>query len=268
MANYVDVPQARTMAGLRIVATPGSIAPWSEALKQIFDLKRVPYVLVAQQLPGPDLELQEWTAQNSAPVAVWNDERPRSTWLEQLYLAERLAPAPPLIPAAIQDRILMMGLINEIGGETGLAWCGRLRFLHAQLRAAAAARPAAGSAADQARVQAQQLGAKYGYTAQSAEGATAKMVQVLQGLSAQLERQRARGSRFLVGDGLTALDIYWAAFCNTFDPPPAQWCPAMPDNQRTAMARRAPAIDAALSPGLIEHRDYVYRTWLKLPIDF
>src|SRR5215472_17742406 len=107
MATYIDVRQARAMTGLRIVASPGSIAPWSEAIKQILTLKRVPFALVAQKLPGPDLELQEWTAQTSAPVAVWNDERPRSTWLEQLYLAERLAPDPPLIPAVLEDRVLM-----------------------------------------------------------------------------------------------------------------------------------------------------------------
>ena len=135
MANYISVAQARTMSGLRIVASPGSIAPWSEAIKQIFTLKRVPYALVAQKLPGPDLELKDWTAQSSAPVTVWNDERPRSTWLEQLYLAERLAPDPSLIPAAVADRVLMFGLINEICGETGLAWSGRLRYLHQQLRA-------------------------------------------------------------------------------------------------------------------------------------
>jgi hypothetical protein len=135
MANYIDVKQAKAMTGLQIVASPGSIAPWSEAVKQIFTIKRIPFALAAQKLPGPDLELQEWTAQSSAPVAVWNDERPRSTWLEQLYLAERLASDPPLIPAVVEDRVQMIGLINEICGETGLAWSGRLRYLHHQLRA-------------------------------------------------------------------------------------------------------------------------------------
>jgi hypothetical protein len=56
--------------------------------------------------------LYEWTAQRSAPVAIWNDERPRSTWIEQLYLAERLQPFPALIPASIADRALMFGYAN------------------------------------------------------------------------------------------------------------------------------------------------------------
>ncbi len=268
MANYIDVGQGKAMTGLRIVASPGSIAPWSEAIKQIFTLKHVPYALVAQKLPGPDLELKQWTAQTSAPVAVWNDERPRSTWPEQLYLAERLAPDPPLIPAAIDDRVRMFGLINEICGETGLAWSGRLRYLHAQLRATEPQAHHRAGGADEIRAYAQQLGEKYGYDPKAAEGATAKMAEILRGLSAQIERQRGRGSRFFIGDTLTALDVYWAAFCNTFNPPPVEWCPNMPANQREGMAKPAPAIAAALSPLLIEHRDYMYPTYLKLPIDF
>jgi len=268
MASYIDIAQAKAMSGLRIVASPGSIAPWSEAIKQIFSCKRVPYVLVAQKLPGPDLELQQWTAQSSAPVAVWNDERPRSTWPEQLYLAERLAPDPPLIPAAIDDRIRMFGYINEICGETGLAWSGRVRYLHQTLRATQPQAHHRLSDADEIRANAMQLGAKYGYTPKAAEGATAKIVEILRGLSARIEQQRAKGSRFFIGDGLTALDIYWAAFCNTFSPPPVEWCPNMPSNQREGMSKIAPPIAAALSPMLVEHRDYMYQTWLKLPIDF
>ena len=58
----------------------------------IFDAKGFPYVLVEQVVGGENLALKEWTAQTSGPVAVWHDERPRTTWIEQLYLAERIAP--------------------------------------------------------------------------------------------------------------------------------------------------------------------------------
>jgi glutathione S-transferase len=161
----------------------------------------------------------------------------------------------------------MIGLINEICGETGLAWSGRLRFLHQQLRAPAPAAQDTSSNA-QARAFAQQLGEKYGYDPKAAEGATGKMVEVLRGIGARLEQQRARGSRYFIGERLTALDIYWAAFCNTFSPPPVEWCPNLPPAQRQGMSKLAPAISAALSPSMVEHRDYIYRTYLKLPIDF
>ena len=94
------------------------------------------------------------------------------------------------------------------------------------------------------------------------------MVEVLHGLSRRLEQQRARGSRFFIKNSMTALDIYWAAFCNTFSPPPLEWCPNLPPGQRQGMSKLAPAIGAALSPLLTEHRDHIYRTYLKLPIDF
>jgi len=90
--------------------------------------------------------VQAWTSQSSAPVAVWNDERPRSTWSEQLYLVERLEPEPALIPTNIEDRALMFGYcMNSVGrmalvGHDG-SWCStrpwqirRVTTLRARLR--------------------------------------------------------------------------------------------------------------------------------------
>src|SRR3546814_5254587 len=74
-----------------------------------------------------------WTAQTSGPVAIWQDERPRSTWLEQHYLAERLAPEPRLIPADLDDRTLMFGLCNELCSENGFGWNLRLKTTHRML---------------------------------------------------------------------------------------------------------------------------------------
>ena len=71
-------------------------------------------------MDGSQSELRAWTGQSSQPVAIWNDERPRSSWIDQLNLAERLQPDPSLVPAALSDRSLMFGLINEIAGEYGL----------------------------------------------------------------------------------------------------------------------------------------------------
>src|ERR1700756_3850320 len=105
MVKYISIKEARAMSGLRGGLAAGLISPWSEALKQVLFLKRLPFAWVAPQMPGPDPELQTWTAQTSMPVAVWNQERPRTTWMEQLNLAERLGPEPGLIPAEIDDRV-------------------------------------------------------------------------------------------------------------------------------------------------------------------
>src|SRR2546428_802227 len=109
MAEYMSVEQARSLSGLRLVLSPGVPGPWSEAAKGIFSVKKIPYVRVRQEIGGENRALKEWTAQTTAPVAAWNDEPPRSTWIQQLFLAERLQPNPPLIPASIEDRVLMFG---------------------------------------------------------------------------------------------------------------------------------------------------------------
>jgi hypothetical protein len=121
--KYASLTEARNMSGLRLILGAHTIpGPWREACKGIFYVKKIPYTPVASAgQDGSDRELREWTAQTSAPVAIWNDERPRSTWIEQLYLAERLQPSPALIPANLEDRALMFGYINEIAGENGFA---------------------------------------------------------------------------------------------------------------------------------------------------
>src|SRR5580704_18394015 len=130
--KYASIKEARQMSGLRLIlganAVPG---PWREACKGIFHVKKIPFTPVASAgQDGSQRELIEWTAQASAPVAIWNDERPRSTWIEQLYLAERLQPEPALIPANIAERATMFGMINEIAGENGLAFQRRHQMIH------------------------------------------------------------------------------------------------------------------------------------------
>src|SRR5687768_16470914 len=96
--HYVEVPEARKMSGLRIVlgayAIPG---PWREACKGVYYVKGLDFVPVRTGDPGtPEValgmggtqsELIAWTGQASAPVVAYEDERPRSSWLDQLNLA-------------------------------------------------------------------------------------------------------------------------------------------------------------------------------------
>ena len=134
--DYIPIREAKAMSGLRIVlgafAVPG---PWHEACKGVYYVKGLDYTAVRSSnedssdallgMANSQSELVEWTAQSSAPVVIWNDERPRSIWNDQLYLAERLNPEPPLIPADPEDRIRMFGLANDLLGEDGVAYCKR-----------------------------------------------------------------------------------------------------------------------------------------------
>ena len=145
--DYVSIAAAREMSGLRLVLGQYTIpGPWREACKGLFHVKGIAYTRVvtadagksdlAIGMDGSQTELIAWTGQPSAPVAVWNDERPRSSWIDQLNLAERLNPEPPLLPSTISDRIVMFGLINELAGENGIAWQKRLLMVHGPLSSA------------------------------------------------------------------------------------------------------------------------------------
>jgi len=258
MAEYLSVEEARNMSGLRLVLSPGVPGPWSEAAKGIFHVKKIPYVRVRQEFPGENRALKEWTAQTTAPVAAWNDEPPRSTWIEQLFLAERLQPDPPLIPANSEDRMLMFGYCNELCGEHGFGWSKRLLLIHPTLT-----NP---NADEKSRAFSSYLGNKYGYNTGEAEAAPARCAEILRLLGTKLEQQRVRGSKFFVGNQLSALDIYWAAFAALIQPLPHELCP-MPQPYRQLYTNTDPVIQAAVKPILMEHRDFIYREYLELPID-
>jgi glutathione S-transferase len=257
MAEYIDVERARAMTGLRLVLTPGVPGPWSEAAKSILYVKKLPYVKVRQELGGANRELLDWTSQASAPVMVWNEEWPRSLWNDQLYLAERLQPNPPLVPANLEVRVLMFGYANEICGANGFGWTKRLLIVRQGL-----ANP------DEAGRQLfTYLANKYGYDKAAAEAAPVRLVGILQALTDRLELQRKRGSRFFIGDALTALDIYWATFAAMNNPMPDELCPLSPAFRRV-YTNTDPAIKSATAPILLEHRDFIYHSYLELPLDF
>jgi len=190
---------------------------------------------------------------------AWNDEKPRSTWIDQLNLAERLAPTPSLVPAKVEDRALMFGLANELLGENGMIWVKRLLMVHGPLNTL--------PADDPQREFWIFLGNKYGYSPAAAEAAALRIRDIVAALDAQLARQAALGRRYLVGETLSALDIYWAACCAILAPLPPDQCP-MADGFRGAYGNDDPRIAAALSPALLAHRDFIYRTHLEFPIVF
>jgi len=111
------------------------------------------------------------------------------------------------------------------------------------------------------------MGNKYGYSPAAAEAAPAHMAEILRHLGARLEQQRAKGSKFFVGDQLSALDIYWAAFAALIQPLPPELCP-MATAFRDFYTNKDPLVAAALSPSLLEHRDFIYREYLELPVVF
>ena len=270
--DYISIAEAKKLSGLRLILGAYPIpGPWREACKGLFHVKGIPYTPVVTGNEGAsDLqigmndsqsELIAWTAQASAPVAIWNDERPRSTWVDQLNLAERLDPEPALIPADIDLRRLMFGLINELAGENGLAWTKRLLMVDGPLRTL--------PKDHQSRGFYEFIGGKYGYSEAVAAAAPARLVNILNEINDQLAAQKGRGSKYLIGDGLTAVDIYWAAFCGLLDPLPEDLCPMVSAWRDPTMYGYATSdVNKALTPELRAHREYVYNEHLELPIVF
>ena len=252
----IDIEQARRASGLRIVTLAMVPSPWGEALKGILHIKQLPHARVAHVFGSPTQTLLEWSGQDSFPVLAWNDERPLTTWIAQLNLAERLAPTPRLIPERFDDRVLMFGYCNELCGENGIGWTERLRGVHEQLT-----KPGG----DPRGISAY-LGKKYGYTPEIGARAAERAAAGLTALATRLEQQKARGSRFFIGDSLSAMDVYWAAFSNMLKPLPPELMP-LPEMLRAMFTTTDPTVIAALKPILIEHRDFIFKNYLELPVD-
>lgn len=247
------------MNGLRLVLTAGVPGPWGEAAKAILHVKRLPFVRVRQEGGGENRELRDWTGQSSAPVLAWNDEPPRSGSLEILFLAERLAPEPALVPGDPAERAIVLGTCREIVGELGLGWCRRLMILDSILGALPEGVEPPEAIA--------RMGTRYGWSREAAAAAPGRVASILDMLATRLGAQRRAGSRYLFGDRLGAADLYWATFAAMLEPLPEDVCP-MPGGLRRAYRVSDPVVRAALDPALLEHRDHVYREHLVLPLDF
>jgi len=253
--KYASVEEAREARGLRLVLTQGVPGPWGEAAKAIFKVKGLRYLAAAQEGGGENTALRDWTGQVSAPVAAWEDETPRTDSLDILFLAERLAPAPRLIPADAGLRVCMFGIAREIIGRQGLGWLRRVMIFAPMMRAA------------QTPEAMRRMAERYGYRDELAQSAPAELAHILQFLAATLQRQAEQGSRYFVGESLSAADIYWAAFSNIVSPMPAEHCP-MPDFLRQPYGDVGPVVAAALDPILLAHRDFVWSAHIGLPMDF
>ncbi len=257
MAEFVSVAEARKLKGMRIVLGQGIPGPWAEGIRGILDVKKIPYTRGLFEIGSDHVDLIAWTAQASAPAIAWNDELPKSNWAEQLYLAERIEPEPTLIPSDQGDRIRMFGFANELCGMHGFGWSRRLMLVHQGL--------ATPNLPEEQRGFFQAFGAKYGYTPEAGENAPKRVIEVLNALDALLKEQLGRGDKYFIGNQLTALDIYWAGFSHLINPLPADECPMLEDF-RPMYQNHDPGVQAAATERLMDHRYFIYKEHLGLPM--
>ncbi|MFT4825533.1 MAG: glutathione S-transferase [Halioglobus sp.] len=257
--EYVSVEQAKNAIGLRLVLTGGLPAPWSEAAKGVLKAHNIDFVPVLQIGGGTNEEILEWTGHRNAPTLMYNEEPSRATPVEIINFAERLGSGPSLVPSKIDDRIQMFGLINEIAGENGMAWNARVIMLKVMAQ----------SMSEEVRA-GNPMFETYRFSASDADSAPAKIISVLNVLTAQLQRQEERGSPYFIGDDLTALDIYWACFSQMLSPLPVEVNP-MPDYMRKVWGLLAQTVEQAgytIDSKLLKHRNFIFPKHLQWPLDF
>lgn len=254
MLQYRSFEEIVDHPGLRVVLVKGMPSPWGQAAKTIFEIKGLDYVAAPWRPGEPNEKIVAWSGEASGPIVAWAGERPINRWIDILYLAERLAPKPSLIPAEALQRALMIGLSHEICGEMGIGWNRRLQ-LFAPVYASGS--PPAGVS---------RMGAKYGFNEGDAKAAGERTAASLKALTTQLKSQYARGVHYFVGESLSALDIYWTAFANLLDPLPKEQCP-MPEAYRPGFTVSDPVVKAALDPLLLEHRARIFREHFRDPME-
>jgi len=253
--QYVSVAEAIAAPGLRLVLTAGVPGPWGESAKSLLAYKGLAYLAVRQDGGGENAELLAWTGQTSAPVAVYKDLPPACHWLDLLMLVERLEPARPLLPAEAAARAEVIGLSALIAGVDGFAWNRRLQMLAPMMRLP---EPPAFIA---------RMAHKYGWSEEALAAAPAKLAGISAALDDRLARQQAQGRAYLVGDGVTAVDFYWANFAGMVKPLGPADNP-MPDFMRATYESADAATLACLTPRLEAHRDRMYQRHIPLPLDF
>jgi len=253
--KFIPLDEAAEMkSGTRVTFIPGMQALYAEALKNICYVKKIPLIRALHPLMGIDKEtgedrqarLYELTSQTSLPSMFHDRERPRNVWIEQLYLAENIGEqaSPRLIPDNLQDRVDMLGLCAVILGEDGLVW--NIRILNDT-----------------------PLARKYGYSEEASSKATDKIVEIINLIDSRLETQEKLGSSFLIGNSLSALDIYWATMIMSSISTPDEIMPKTEQNQGMLMWFEAnsklPEIAGALTKRIEEHQHYILKNFCETP---
>ena len=231
-------------------------SPWSEAAKSIFHVKKFDLPLV--RFRSTDPEVAKWSGMNNVPVLLCKGQPRRTGWAEILMFAERAGGAVSLVPDEADDRIRLFGLAHEIAGEGGLGYSSRLLMIHGSF--------ASDGAEGFPMPAAEYLAPKYGYDERLFSAAKQRVIDVLDLLHKMVERACGDGRSYLIGDRLTALDIYLATFLTPIVGVSEQECPGMMPQVRPAFAYLKKEVGHAVTEVLAAHRAQMFERHLIWPI--
>lgn len=253
--KFISLDEAAAMSsGTRVTFIPGIQALFSEALKNICFVKKIPLIRALHPIMGQDKDtgedrqakLYELTSQTGLPTMFHDKERPRNVWIEQLALAERIGSedSPVLLPENFQARVEVLGLCAIVLGEDGFAW--NMRILNDS-----------------------PLAQKYGFSEEASSAAPRKLAEILELIDLRLEEQKTKGSAYLVGDSVSAADIYWATISMSVSPVPKEIMPETKQNKGMlayfASNANIPAVAEALTDRIGEHQRYILSTYCETP---
>ena len=253
--KFITLEEGAAMEkGTRVTFVPGVQAMYAEALKNICFIKNISLTRVLHPIMGVDKEtgedrqakLYELTSQTSLPTMFHDKERPRNVWIEQLALAERIGTqdSPKLIPDNFEHRVEMFGICAVVLGEDGLVWNMRIMMDSP-------------------------LAQKYGYSEEASAAAPGKIAEVIRLIDNRLKAQENHGSRYLIGDSLSAADVYWATMSMTILPVPLEIMPKTQQNQGMLgffeMNSKIPEIASTLTERIAEHQQYILTTYCETP---
>jgi len=249
--DYLSVEEAQAKPGLKLVLTAGVPGPWSESAKALFRHHEVPFHRIRQDGGRDNPELVAWTKHRNAPIAVYNDEAPRVRWLELLDLAERLGKGASLFPKDRSDRMLMVGLINEIAGDNGFAWNARLLMLNTTYQAVG----------DKAYKN--PMLKDYQFEPEKVDAVKDSLNSFLAFLADHMKQQ---DNPYLIGNQYSAADLYWAYFSNLLQPQEDAINP-MPGFLRKSYELPATLLEP-FDAALINQRDWIFDKHLETPLTF
>ena len=253
--HFVELEEAKTAKGVRLVIATNVPSPWSQAALGLFDMKGLDYLAV--RFRRGDEEIKRWTGARNAPAVLLDDEPPRTGWAEIVTLAERLGGKMSLVPDDDERRPRMFGLSHEILGEGGLGWSVRLLLTHAS--------HVTDGHEGWPKPVAEYLAPRYGYAPERVSASRARAIAVLRLLDRTLAESRAGGHDYLLGPAPTALDVHAAVGLAVIEPLPEAQCP-MPAPVRHAFETLDRALKDAVSPELREHRALMFERHLVLPV--
>ena len=113
------------------------------------------------------------------------------------------------------------------------------------------------------------LGRKYGYSEAASSSAPAKIVDALKVINKKLESQKKLGSQYLIGNKLSAVDIYWATMSMCMIPASEDIMPKTRQNQGMLAGFEAiskiPDFADVISPLMEDHQRYILKTYCETP---